>query len=69
VLVLLTAVGVTVNLQMSRMNANTQHIVNQLRLQSLAREGQAGTYFTALYLYRAIAEPTSEALDCRPWPN
>jgi diguanylate cyclase (GGDEF)-like protein len=63
VLVLLTAVSVTVNVQMSHMNANTQHIVNQLRLQSLAREGQAGTYFTALYLYRALAESTSEELD------
>jgi diguanylate cyclase (GGDEF)-like protein len=63
VFVLLAAVGVTVSVQMSRMNANTQHIINQLRLETLAHEGQAGTYFTALYLYRAIAESTNEELD------
>ncbi|HEX2652646.1 MAG TPA: diguanylate cyclase [Xanthobacteraceae bacterium] len=62
VFVLLTAVGVTVSVQMYRMNANTQHIINQLRLLNLAHEGQAGTYFTALYLYRAIAESTNEEL-------
>jgi methyl-accepting chemotaxis protein len=64
VLVLLIVVGVVVNMQMARMNENTEVIVNnRLALQNLAREGQAGTYFTALYLYRAIAEPTTQALD------
>jgi methyl-accepting chemotaxis protein len=64
VLVLLVVVAVTLNVQMDRMNGNTELIVNQrLKLQNLAREGQAGTYFTALYLYRGIAQPTPQALD------
>ncbi|BCG02483.1 hypothetical protein PPGU19_070510 (plasmid) [Paraburkholderia sp. PGU19] len=64
VLALLVVVGLVVNVQMARMNDNTQFIVkNRLALQNLAREGQAGTYFTALYLYRAIAEASPQALD------
>jgi methyl-accepting chemotaxis protein len=64
VLVLLAIVGLIVNMQMARMNDSTEVIVkNRLMLQNLAREGQAGTYFTALYLYRAIAETSTQALD------
>jgi methyl-accepting chemotaxis protein len=64
VLALLAVVGLIVNMQMARMNDSTEVIVkNRLALQNLAREGQAGTYFTALYLYRAIAETSTQALD------
>ncbi|HEX2652214.1 MAG TPA: HAMP domain-containing protein, partial [Xanthobacteraceae bacterium] len=64
VLLLLILIGVVLNMQMARMNESTEVIVNdRLKLQNLAREGQAGTYLTALYLYRGIAQPTPEALD------
>ena len=62
VLVLLLVICVIVNTQMSRMNANTESIVGErIAMLNVAREGQQGTYYTALYLYRALAERTPEA--------
>ena len=64
VLVLLLVLAVTVSFQLSRMNAMTEEIVNQrISMQNLAREGQAGTYYTALYLFRGIAENSSAAME------
>jgi methyl-accepting chemotaxis protein len=64
VLALLVVICVNVSMQMSRMNAITEEIVNErLMLQGLAREGQAGTYYTALYLYKGTAETSNEALE------
>src|ERR1700693_2781415 len=62
VLVLLLAICVTVSMQMSRMNENTQSIVNsRLLRQNLANQMKEGTYSVALLLYRALDEPTLEA--------
>jgi methyl-accepting chemotaxis protein len=62
ILVLLLVICVTISMQMSRMNADTQDIVNdRLVKQQLANQVQQGTYFTGLLIYRALDEQTPEA--------
>jgi methyl-accepting chemotaxis protein len=64
VLLLLILIGVILSMQMARMNESTEVIVNdRLKLQNLAREGEAGTYVTTLYFYRSIAQSTPEAFE------
>jgi methyl-accepting chemotaxis protein len=63
-LAFLLVICVVVGMQMARMNENTRRIVEErITLQNLANEGRAGTYFTALYLYRGIAEDSTQAMD------
>jgi methyl-accepting chemotaxis protein len=62
VLVLLLATCVMVGVQMSRMNTDTQSIVNDHAAKiALDNELKGGTYLTAVVLYRAFDEPTPEA--------
>jgi len=62
VLILLLAICVTASMQMSRMNADTQNIVNdRLVKQNMANQIKEGTYFVALVLFRVLDEPTLEA--------
>jgi methyl-accepting chemotaxis protein len=64
VLALLLVICVNLSFQLSHMNAVTEEIVNErLALQGLAREGQAGTYYTALYLYKGTVETNDQALE------
>jgi methyl-accepting chemotaxis protein len=62
VLVLLLVICVTVSVQMSRMNQDTQVIVNdRLVKQKAANQVKEGAYLTALLVYRTLDEPTPEA--------
>jgi methyl-accepting chemotaxis protein len=62
ILVLLLVICVTISMQMSRMNADTQDIFNnRLVKQQLANQIQQGTYFTGLLIYRTLDEQTPEA--------
>jgi methyl-accepting chemotaxis protein len=62
VLILLLVICVTISLQMSRMNADTQSIVNEhLVKQELANQAKEGAYRTALLIYRTLDDRTPEA--------
>jgi methyl-accepting chemotaxis protein len=64
ILLLSLLICVMASVQLSRMNHETQLIVNErVTRQAVATQAQAGTYFTALYLFRAIAERTPEAMQ------
>jgi methyl-accepting chemotaxis protein len=55
VLFLLLVICVTISAQMSRMNANTQFIVNDRNEKvALVNQIKEGTYFTALLIYRTL---------------
>ncbi|MDN8078852.1 methyl-accepting chemotaxis protein [Burkholderia multivorans] len=55
---------VLASVQLARLNEQTQHIVKErVARQAVAAQAQSGTYFTALYLFRAIAEHTPEAMQ------
>ena len=63
-LALQVVICVSSTVEMSRMNDRIAEIVQQrVKLQNLAHDGQAGTYFTAMYLYKALAEPNTDDLD------
>jgi methyl-accepting chemotaxis protein len=52
------------SVQLARLNTQTQLIVNErVARTAVATAAQAGTYFTALYLFRAIAEHTPDAMQ------
>jgi methyl-accepting chemotaxis protein len=62
VLFLLLVICVTISAQMSRMNANTQFIVNDRNEKvALVNQIKEGTYFTALLIYRTLDDTTPEA--------
>jgi methyl-accepting chemotaxis protein len=62
VLVLLLAICVTISTQMSRMNADTQSIVNDHDPKiALANQNKEYSYRTALLVYRMLDERTPEA--------
>ncbi|TDV11650.1 methyl-accepting chemotaxis protein [Paraburkholderia caballeronis] len=61
VLVLLLAICVTISIQMSRMNQDTQVIVNdRLAKQTEVNQIKEGAYLTALLIYRTLDEPSPE---------
>jgi methyl-accepting chemotaxis protein len=62
VLALLLVICVTISVQMSRMNADTQSIANDHAAKAaLGNQLEEGTYLTALQLYAALSERTPEA--------
>jgi methyl-accepting chemotaxis protein len=62
VLVLLLAICVMISVQMSRMNADTQSIVNEhVGKATLGHQLVEGTYLAALEQYAAVSERTPEA--------
>jgi len=62
VLVLLLVICVTVGAQMSRMNADTQYIMNDRNVKiALTNDLKEGTYRTALLIYRTLDEPKPDA--------
>jgi methyl-accepting chemotaxis protein len=62
VLILLLVICVATSVQMSRMNADTQSIVNDNAAKAAnANKLKEGTYLIALQLYAALDEPTPEA--------
>jgi methyl-accepting chemotaxis protein len=64
ILFLLLVICVTVSVQMSRMNAEMQSIVNDhVQKLVLVNQLKEGSYLTSLLLYRAIAAQTPEELQ------